>query len=83
MSTIFNNTLTLDIEFKRRLHENGPRFIFIRCATKMLSGGRMDLEVTILNEDMELLCTSRQVILVLEAVRKFGGSGNKTPPPRI
>lgn len=65
--------MTLEVEFKRILPKDGLRFVLIRTATKMLAGGRMDIEVTILNEEMELLCTARQVLLVLEAGRKFGG----------
>lgn len=70
-ASTLNSTVVLDIEFKRRLPREGLRFIFTRTATKMLQGGRMDLDVTICNEDMDLLCTSHQLILVLEAQRKF------------
>lgn len=65
------NTVTMDIEFKRRLPANGLRFIFSRAATRLLSDGRMDMDVTICNEDMELICIARQLILVLDAQRKF------------
>lgn len=70
-STTFNSTVTLDMDFKRRLPKEGLRFIFTRTATKMLQDGRMDIDVTICDEDMALLCSSRQLILVLEAQRKF------------
>lgn len=43
----------------------------------MLSGGRMDLEVTICDENMELVCIGRQTILVLQAARRFGDSKEK------
>ncbi|KAI1659964.1 thioesterase family protein [Daldinia decipiens] len=70
-ATIFNNTVTLDIEFKRRLPEDGVKWTFTRAATRMLEGGRMDLDVTICDEKMELLCLARHVILVLDAKKKF------------
>lgn len=70
-SSTFNSTVSLDIEFKRRPPKDGLRWIFARTATKMLHGGRMDVDVTICNEEMELLCTAHQLVLVLEAQRKF------------
>jgi hypothetical protein len=72
---IFNNTLTLDIEFKRRVPKEGIQWTFVRSATRMMDRGRLDLDVTICNEKMELLCLARQVILVLDSKRKFGRKG--------
>lgn len=77
-----NNTITLDIEYKRSLPKEGLGFVLIRTVTKMLSGGRMDIEVTVCNEDMEIICCSRQIILVLDAVRRFG-TREKILAPRI
>ncbi|KAK0726640.1 thioesterase-like superfamily-domain-containing protein [Apiosordaria backusii] len=69
---VFNNTVTLDIEFKRRVDptkNNG--WTFIRTMANMLEGGRMDLDVVICDENMELLVVAQQTVLVLEAGRKF------------
>ncbi|KAM5343390.1 hypothetical protein ACJ41O_011927 [Fusarium nematophilum] len=68
---IINNTLSLDIEFKRRIPEGGLQWTFTRAMTKKLAGGRMDLDLTICDEEMELVCLARQVILVLDARRRF------------
>ncbi|KAL1845922.1 hypothetical protein Daus18300_014413 [Diaporthe australafricana] len=70
-SVIFNHTLTIDIEYKRALPKEGLRFVLMRTAANVLSGGRMQIEVAFCNEDMELVATARQSILVLEASRKF------------
>ncbi|KAM4056356.1 thioesterase-like superfamily protein [Hirsutella rhossiliensis] len=70
-ATTFNAAVTTVIEYKRRLPDDGQRWIFTRAATKMLQDGRMDLDVTMFNENIELLCTAHQLILVLEAQRKF------------
>ncbi|KAI0383352.1 thioesterase family protein [Hypomontagnella monticulosa] len=75
--TIFNHTVTLDIQFKRRLPKDGVKWAFTRTTTKMLEDGRMDLDVEIFNEKMELLCLSRQFILVLDAKRRFKGGKTK------
>lgn len=48
----------------------------------MLSAGRMDIDVTICDENLGLVCTSRQVILVLEAQRKFT-AGKRNSESRI
>ncbi|PGH29674.1 hypothetical protein GX50_07559 [[Emmonsia] crescens] len=70
-ATHHNITLTMNIEYKRRLPKEGQRWVFTRAATKMLQGGRMDLEITLCNEDMEPLATAHQLVLVLDARRKF------------
>lgn len=74
----FNITLTMNIAYKQRLPREGERWVFTRAATKMLQGGRMDLDVTMCNENMELLATSQQVILVLDAQKKFRSSKGKS-----
>jgi hypothetical protein len=76
-SSLFNSTVRMDIEFERRIPVDELRFTFTRVVTKMLDGGRMDLDVTICNEKMELLCISPQVVLVLEAQREFRNAMQK------
>lgn len=77
-ATTFNQTVTLDVEFKSRLPAVGLQFVFMRTTAKMLLGGRMDIDLTVHNKNMENLCTSRQVILVLEAGRKFKEGRNSS-----
>ncbi|KAI0392175.1 thioesterase-like superfamily-domain-containing protein [Xylariaceae sp. FL0594] len=80
---IFNSTVTLDIEFARRIEkEEGEkkRFVFTRTVANYLEGGRMGVDVTVCDEDMHLLCTAHQLILVLGTERKFAdpeGKGGK------
>lgn len=71
-ATIFNNTITLDIEFKRRLPQEGVQWTFTRVTTRLLDAGRMDVDIVICDPKMDILCLARQAILVLEAKRKFG-----------
>ncbi|RYP47041.1 hypothetical protein DL768_006836 [Monosporascus sp. mg162] len=70
-ASVFNNTVTLDIEFMRKLPKNGVQWTFTRAESRMLEGGRLDLDVTICDQNMDLLCIARQAILVLDAKRKF------------
>lgn len=75
-SSTFHSTVVLDMEFKRRLPKEGLRFIFTRTAARTLQDGRLDLDVTICDENMELVCKSHQLILVLEAQRKLRSGKN-------
>lgn len=81
MATV-NITQTLDIEYKRRLPKEGLRFTFTRATAKSLLDGRMDVDLTICNEDMEVVCLARQLILALGMHKKFGGAA-KQPGPKI
>jgi hypothetical protein len=77
-ATTFNVTVTLDMEFTKRVPEEGLRFLFTRTATNILRQGRMSVDVTICDENMELVCAAHQVILVLEAERKFRTNRGKS-----
>lgn len=77
-----NTTLSLDIEYKRRLPQEGLRFTFTRAVAKTLLGGRMDVDLTICNEYMEVVGLARQLILALGVDRKFGVE-QKEPNSRL
>ena len=79
---IVNVTLSLDIEYKRRLPMEGLRFTFTRATAKTLLDGRMDVDRTICNEEMDVVCLARQLVLVLGAKRKFGGEA-KQPDSKL
>ncbi|KAF4979163.1 hypothetical protein FZEAL_4591 [Fusarium zealandicum] len=74
---IFDNTLTMDIEFKKKLPDSGIQWLFTRALTRKLDKGRMDLELTICDQEMDLICLSRQSVLVLDARRRFKTAKNK------
>ncbi|KAI1759362.1 hypothetical protein GGR53DRAFT_471414 [Hypoxylon sp. FL1150] len=78
-ATIFNNTITLDIEFKRRLPKEGVQRTFTRVTTRLLDAGRMGVDIVICDPKMKILCLARQAILVLEAKRKFGARKENQP----
>lgn len=71
---VFNSTTCLDMEFKKRVPADGVRFVFQRVVAKRLVGGRMGIDITICDEDMDLVCTAQQVILVLDIGRRVQGS---------
>ncbi|KAG6363954.1 hypothetical protein INS49_009057 [Diaporthe citri] len=65
-------TVSMDIEYKRRLPMEGLRFTFTRATAKTLLDGRMDVDLTICNEDVEVVCLARQLVLALGVHRKYG-----------
>lgn len=69
-------TVTLDLEFKRRLPKEGLRIAHVRQVVKKLQEGRMDLESIIRDENEELAAVSPQICFVLDAqkFKKSGGS---------
>jgi acyl-CoA thioesterase FadM len=68
---IWNTTLTMDFQFKRRLGE-GDRWCFTRVTTRVLEGGRMDLDLVICDEGLGTVCLARQSMLVVDGGRRFG-----------
>ena len=77
-SQIWNTTLTIDIQFKRRMPEEEMRWTFTRATTRMLEGGRMDLDCLICDEEMVPICLARQVMLVIDANRRWKKEEKKT-----
>jgi hypothetical protein len=67
---IWNTTLSLDLQFKRRLDDR-DRWTFTRVTTRKLEKGRMDLDLAIFDEGLEPLCLARQCMLVIDGVRRF------------
>jgi acyl-CoA thioesterase len=73
---IFSFTTTMDVEFRRKVPEdrNGLDWLFVRTATDGVKDGRLYVENMLCDEEGEVVVASRQLILVLEAARKFQGS---------
>ncbi|CAG9944873.1 unnamed protein product [Clonostachys rosea f. rosea IK726] len=70
-ATRFSQTVTLNLEFRRRVPAEGLRWVFTRTETKMMEGGRMGVDITLCDENMNLVCEAHQLILALDAQRKF------------
>ena len=67
----------MDLQFKRRLDEE-MTWTFTRVTTRMLEGGRMDLDLIICDEQLVPICLVRQVMLVIDAKRRFKGEEGKS-----
>ncbi|PVH95527.1 hypothetical protein DM02DRAFT_571133 [Periconia macrospinosa] len=70
---IWNTTLNLNFQFKRRVSDE-MRWTFTRVTTRLLEGGRMDMDLVIHDEELVPVCLARQVMLVIDAGRRFDKS---------
>ena len=59
-------TLSMTLEIKKLLPPQGVKWLFTRVQAKEIKNGRMDAEMTILDENSELLALSHHVCLVID-----------------
>lgn len=71
-------TVTLNVDFKRRLPPDGEAWLYSRVVLKDVRNGRTDIEVVLMNERGEIVALGNQVGLVLSATRNTSGR-TKTP----
>ena len=62
-------TVVLNIEFQKALPPEGVEWLFSRVRSKRIRNGRMDLEVTILDEGGDIVALSTHVALIVGAER--------------
>ncbi|OJZ80779.1 hypothetical protein ASPFODRAFT_147545 [Aspergillus luchuensis CBS 106.47] len=65
-------TVTLNIDLKKRLPEEGVEWLYSRVYTKKVRDGRTDLDVTVVDDKGDVVALSTQVGLVLSASRNIG-----------
>lgn len=65
-------TLTMDFEVKKQLPSEGVEWLFVRAVAKQIKDGRMDVEVIVMDEGMELVALSHHVCLVIAMAPKGG-----------
>lgn len=65
-------TVTLTVDMKKHLPAQGVEWLYSRIVTKVVRYGRTDLEVTVLDENGEVVALSTQVGLVVSASRNVG-----------
>ncbi|KAL9079236.1 MAG: hypothetical protein Q9157_001854 [Trypethelium eluteriae] len=62
-------TLSLHLEIKKKLPPEGTQFLFIRAQSNEIKNGRFDANITILDENLELVALSHQVCLVTKGAQ--------------
>ncbi|KAB8339342.1 hypothetical protein FH972_022275 [Carpinus fangiana] len=71
-------SLTMGCEVKKKLPGTGVRFLFVRAEVKKVVAGRMDLEVLIFDEQLELVMVGWQVAHLIAAESKNERKVGKT-----
>ncbi|KAL1968487.1 hypothetical protein VTN77DRAFT_1697 [Rasamsonia byssochlamydoides] len=66
-------TVTLNIDFKKRLPPTGVEWLYSRVTTKSVRNGRTDFDVVVLDEKGEVVALATQVGLVVSAMRNLSG----------
>ncbi|KDN64305.1 hypothetical protein CSUB01_08110 [Colletotrichum sublineola] len=64
-------TLALNLDVKKALPEEGAEWLFIRSMAKVVRNGRLDLEVTVLDQSGDVVALSTHVNMVLPAERNL------------
>lgn len=62
-------TLTLNIDFKKELPEDGVEWLYSRVVLKSIKHGRVDIEVVLLEESGEIVALATQAGLILDSKR--------------
>ncbi|KAL4934761.1 hypothetical protein BDV06DRAFT_235289 [Aspergillus oleicola] len=68
---LINATVTLCTEIKQRLPAEGVRWLYLRTVCKRIVDGRMDLEVLVYDERMDLVVVSHQAVVLVPATAKM------------
>ncbi|KAL3481771.1 thioesterase-like superfamily-domain-containing protein [Aspergillus californicus] len=66
-------TVTMNIDLKARIPEEGVEWLHERVVTRMVRGARADLDVVVLDAEGALVATSSQVALVVDPARNTKG----------
>ncbi|KAF2098600.1 hypothetical protein NA57DRAFT_39122 [Rhizodiscina lignyota] len=64
-------TLLLNLDVKKALPPDGVDYLFVRAQSKQIKNGRHDIEVTILDEQGDLVALSHHVVLVVDSSRNL------------
>ena len=65
MSPQWYPTLSMDLEIKKLLPEEGVEWLFVRSQATQIKDGRMDVTVWILDEGGELVAISHHVCFIV------------------
>lgn len=66
-------TVALNLDIKKTLPTHGVEWLFVRVQSRVVRGGRLDLEVVVCDEGMEVVALSNHVTLVLGSERNTAG----------
>lgn len=62
-------TLSMSLEIKKVLPPEGVQWLFLRARAKEIKNGRMDAEIAVLDEGLELVALSHQVSFIVDMAK--------------
>lgn len=68
--SLVNTTLSMSTEVKKKLPDEGVRWLYMRTEAKRLEGSRLDMEVLLFDETMDLVAIGHQVAWVVTGIQK-------------
>jgi Thioesterase-like superfamily len=68
-------TLSMSTEIKRNLPPGGVRWLYLRTEAKKIISGRMDLQILLCDENMDLIAISQHVAQIIPSAQKHEKSG--------
>lgn len=75
--TLWCPTLSMDLDMKKLLPEEGVEWLHIRSSAKRIKNGRLDAEVIVMDETGDIICLSRHVAMVVDASRNYANRDYK------
>ncbi|KAJ5740796.1 thioesterase-like superfamily-domain-containing protein [Penicillium malachiteum] len=72
-----NVTLSMSTEIKRNLPVDGVRWLYLRTEVKRIVDGRMDMEILLCDEGLELIAVSQHVAQIIPSANKHEKRGDK------
>ncbi|EWC43784.1 hypothetical protein DRE_07349 [Drechslerella stenobrocha 248] len=70
-------TLSLSLDVKKALPKEGAKWVYSKVQSHQIKNGRWDLQVVLLDQNGELLATSSQVALMVDAARNTKPRGKR------
>lgn len=70
-----NVALSMSTEVKKNLPPGGVRWLYLRSEVKRIIDGRMDMEILLCNETMELIAISQHAAKIIPAAQKWERKG--------
>ncbi|KAL6925371.1 hypothetical protein FSST1_002645 [Fusarium sambucinum] len=70
-------TLVMNLDIKKVLPQDGVEWLFIRTEARKIEQGRLDLQVTILDQEGDLVALASHINLILSASRNLGVKDGK------
>ncbi|KAK2750151.1 hypothetical protein FQN57_004647 [Myotisia sp. PD_48] len=69
-------TVLLNVDFKKKLPEEGAEWLYSRVLTRVLRNGRMDYDIVILDEQGDIVALSNHIALIVGAERNLSARGS-------